>query len=58
VDVTGSRHSGLGFTVFWLFTSGLTLSASANVDTAVHVYAAFRCTVSVDENISDVHTSC
>jgi len=20
-DVTGSRHSGLGFTVFWLFTA-------------------------------------
>ena len=22
-DVTGSRHSGLGFTVFWLFMAGL-----------------------------------
>jgi len=22
-DVTGSRHSGLGFTVFWLFTAEL-----------------------------------
>ena len=22
-DVTGSRHSGLGFTVFWLFTADL-----------------------------------
>jgi len=22
-DVTGSRHSGLGFTVFWLFTAVL-----------------------------------
>ena len=24
-DVTGSRHSGLGFTVFWLFTADLQL---------------------------------
>ena len=24
-DVTGSRHSGLGFTVFWLFTAVLIL---------------------------------
>ena len=22
-DVTGSRHSGLGFTVFWLFTADM-----------------------------------
>ena len=25
-DVTGSRHSGLGFTVFWLFTADYCLA--------------------------------
>ena len=27
-DVTGSRHSGLGFTVFWLFMAELSLATT------------------------------
>ena len=41
-DVTGSRHSGLGFNVFWLFTAVLITNRKSAISIRVSTYTEIK----------------